>query len=94
MTKIIYILTDCSLFCMINSKPKKGEHQMMKKALKVFLVLLMLVGIVFSVANFVSHDVSAYAIDGKDIVDGNGNAIDCEPIGIHCKIVTPNPPKD
>ncbi|MDQ1354501.1 MAG: hypothetical protein QG657_4810 [Acidobacteriota bacterium] len=67
---------------------------MMKKALKVFLVLLMLVGIVFSVANFVSHDASAYTIDGKDIVDGNGNAYDCAPNGAQCKIVSPYPPKN
>jgi len=67
---------------------------MMKKVFKGFLVLLMLVGIVFSVLNFVAPDVSAYTQWGADVPDENGNAYDCIVGGHQCAIVTPGPPKD
>ena len=65
---------------------------MIKKVVKFFIVLLMLVGIAFSVANFIAHDASAYTVMGADIPDDNGNAYDCGPNGHQCAIVTPDPP--
>lgn len=64
--------------------------------MKVLLVFLMLAGIVFSAVNFFvsTNTADAIAIMGKDIVDQNGNAIDCEPDGNQCMIVFPKPPKD
>jgi hypothetical protein len=67
---------------------------MKKRVFKGFLVLLMLVGIVFSIMNFVAPDVSAYTQWGHDIYDPQGNAYDCDLGGHQCAIVTPYPPKD
>jgi hypothetical protein len=67
---------------------------MVKKFAKVLIVLVMLIGLAFSVINFVAPN-QAYAVDdqpnGRDVAGNDGNAYDCDPGGDSCVIVTAPP---
>ena len=66
---------------------------MAKKIAKVFILLVMLTGLVFSAINFVApHQVSALSeANGHDVAGLDGNAYDCAPGGAQCMIVTAPP---
>ncbi|MDQ1354502.1 MAG: hypothetical protein QG657_4811 [Acidobacteriota bacterium] len=69
---------------------------MEKKILKGFLVLFVLVGIVFSLSNFVAPkaDAAGGSGFGLEIVDEGGEIIDCTPGGNACTVTSPKQPKD
>jgi K+-transporting ATPase c subunit len=66
---------------------------MTKKFVKAFIVLIMLVGLIFSAINFiVPNQAFAEKPNGDDVTDENGDACDCKPGGSQCVIVMPKPP--
>ena len=71
---------------------------MNKKILKVFLVLVMILGIAFSISNFFPKKADAYMVE--ELLHEIGNPEDdlyiwwCQGNGPGCYTVTPNPEPD
>jgi membrane protein CcdC involved in cytochrome C biogenesis len=55
----------------------------MRKAIKIVMILIMLLGIAFSISNFISVELKANHLNGLDWVWPDG-AVDCIRIGGEC----------